>query len=161
MASLNSVFSNMRYWKLMFTCQSGAQFYTQRQSWAFKWTIKSETNRQRKCWNGKCYCVFYRLQNVAALKYTYQPYRHSVSCTSLNLQRQSFEEIFLSGSRSRLDWWVGMTRLDSTDSGWQFNNNTALKLENAADLFFFFLHSSRISNRVIQCDGFLKWQNTT
>lgn len=36
--------------------------------------------------------------------------------------------------------------------------NTALKVKNAADFFFSF-YSSRISHRVIQCDGFLEWQN--
>lgn len=38
--------------------------------------------------------------------------------------------------------------------------NTALKVKNAADIFYFlFFCSSRISHRVIQCDGFFEWQN--
>lgn len=44
----------------------------------------------------------------------------------------------------------------------QLAANTTFELKNAAHTFFsflFFFCSSRISKRIIQCDGVLEWQN--
>lgn len=81
-----------------------------------------------------------------------------MNCVTPNLQKSLFREDFplrILKLFGLMGWddEVGFSRK------WMAVNTT-LKLKNAAHIFFFFSFcSSRISNRVIQCDGFLEWQN--
>lgn len=126
----------------------------------FNGPLKKKHLKEAKLKRGKCHFLFYRLQNEAVLSDKHQSYqqRHrAMNCVTPSLQKKVlFEEIFLSGSWSFLDWWVGMTRSDSPESGWQLIPHSNWKMQHT---IFFFFCSSRISNRVIQCDGFLEWQN--
>lgn len=100
----------------------------------------------------ECYCRFIKVsewsRSRTAILYLS---RHSAMCWSQT--RTSL----LGDFSLRMLKFAGMMSLNP-----QLAANTTFELKNAAHTFFsflFFFCSSRISKRIIQCDGVLEWQN--
>lgn len=122
--------------------------------------FRHKSTKKKNVQKWKCHCRFYRLQNEAVLRGKHPSYqqRHcAMDCVTHNLQRTTFRRDF----PLRILRLLGLMGWDDEfeSSRKRMAVNTGLKLKNAAHNFFFLY--SRISNRVIQCDGFVEWQNAS